>query len=298
MWLWLRQEKFDILCCHLFESNFIIRLINLFAGAKPVFIFEHNIYWQKQWWKILADRLLAKTTAKIFVDSQAILDFTSNQEKIKKDKFAILPYPIELIEKKDYDAKKIKKDFGLPANSFVIGSVARFVRQKGQAYLIKAAAEILSKTKRQDVYFLLVGYGDREVELRQLIDNLNIKSRVIISAAKDIKAVLPIIDIFVVSSLWEGQPIAMLEAMAGGCPVVATKVGGVPEIIIDEQNGLLAEPKDENSLVEKIIRLAENEEIRDSISKEAKLTVENYSLPTYIKKLEKYFIAAYEPRNK
>ncbi|MFA6551620.1 MAG: glycosyltransferase family 4 protein, partial [Patescibacteria group bacterium] len=214
------------------------------------------------------------------------------------DKFAILPYPIELIEKKDYDAKKIKKDFGLPANSFVIGSVARFVRQKGQEYLIKAAAEILRQTKRQDIYFLLVGYGDREAELRQLIDDLNIKSRVIISAAKDIKAVLPIIDIFVVSSLWEGQPIAMLEAMAGGCPVVATKVGGVPEIIIDEQNGLLAEPKDENSLVEKIIRLAENEEIRDSISKEAKLTVGNYSLPVYIKKLEKYFIAAYEPRNK
>src|SRR3989344_4703900 len=67
----LRKENFDIFCCHLFESNFIIRLLNLLAGRKPVFIFEHNVYWQKQWWKILADKLLAKKTSKIFVDSHA-----------------------------------------------------------------------------------------------------------------------------------------------------------------------------------------------------------------------------------
>lgn len=298
VWLFLRREKFDILCCHLFAANFIMRLLNLLIGIKTVFIFEHNIYWQKQRWKILADRWLAGKTAKIFVDSRAILNFTSQQEKISQDKFAILPYPIDLAAPKDYDAGKIKQEFGLPLNSFVVGSVARFVKQKGQVYLIKAAAKILKQIKRPDIYFLLVGYGPLEDELKKLAASLNIGSRVIISPAKDIKAVLPVLDIFVISSLWEGQPIAMLEAMAAGCPVVATKVGGVPEIIVDGKNGLLAEVENEGSLAEKIIRLAENREIGDSISEQAKLSVESYSLPLYIKKLEKYFIEAYKLRNK
>ena len=298
LFIYLRHEKFDILCCHLFESNFIIRLLNLFVGVKTVFIFEHNIYWKKQWWKILADRLLTKKTAKIFVDSQAILNFTSDQEKISKEKFAILPYPIELAEQKQFDPEKIKRDFSLPLNSFVIGSVARFVQQKGQTYLIKAAAKILKRLNRQDIYFLLVGYGHMEQELKKLIDSLNIRQRVIVSPAVDIKEVLPIINIYVISSLWEGQPIAMLEAMAAGCPVVATNVGGVPEILIDGKNGLIVEPKDEVTLAAALIRLIENKNLRDNLGKAAKLTAVNYSMPIYIKKLEEYFIAEYIFKNK
>lgn len=294
----LRKEKFDVFCCHLFESNFIIRLINFFTGNKPVFIFEHNIYFKKQWWKILADRLLAPKTAKIFVDSNAILDFTSKQEKISKDKFAILPYPIELFDQKDFDRVKIKKDLSLPPDSFVIGAVARFVEQKGLTYLIKAAAKVLNDTKRTDIYFLLVGYGKAESELKNLVNELKINSRFIIKGAKDIKEVLPILDIFVVSSLWEGQPIAMLEAMAAGCPVVATKVGGIPEILIEEKNGLLAEPRDESSLALKITKLAENDKLRYNFSKEGKSIAQGFSLPIYIKKLEKYFTDEYDKRNK
>lgn len=294
----LHKEKFDIFCCHLFESNFIIRLTNIFTGNKPVFIFEHNIYWQKQWWKILADKLLALKTAKIFVDSNAILDFTSKQEKISKDKFAILPYPIELSEQKDFDKVKIKKEIGLPAESFVIGAVARFVEQKGLEYFIKAAVKVLEKTKRNDVYFMIVGYGKLESDLTGLIKELKIDSRFLIRKARDIKEILPILDIFVVSSLWEGQPIAMLEAMAAGCPVVATKVGGIPEILIEEKNGLLAEPKDETSLSLKIIKLAENDKLRYNIGEEGKLVAQGFSLPIYIKKLEKYFSEEYDARNK
>lgn len=298
VFLFLRRQRFDIISTHLFEANFIIRFLNLFLGVKTVFIFEHNIYWQKERWKILADRWLAKQTAKIFVDSQAILDFTVQQEKISRPKFAILPYPIELIEKKDYNINKIKQEFGLPPASLVVGSVARFVKQKGQIYLLKAAAKILERIKQPEVYFLLVGYGPMEARLRQLAESLNIKSRVIISPAKDIKEVLPIIDIYVISSLWEGQPIAMLEAMAVGCPVVATKVGGIPEVLIERKNGLLAVAGDENSLAEKIIMLLEDKELRASISQAARLTATGFSLPVYIKKLEDYFISEYEAKIK
>ncbi len=296
--LMLRREKFDILCCNLFEANLIIRLANIFAGARPVFIFEHNTYWKKQWWKILADRWLAKKTAKIFGDSQAVLDFTSKQEKISPDKFAIMPYPIELPEQKDFDRAKIKKDLGLPLDSFVIGAVARFVEQKGLSYFITAAVKVINDCGRPDIYFLLVGYGKLESELIHLVNELKINSRFIIRGAKDINEILPILDIFVISSLWEAQPISMLEAMAAGCPVVATKVGGIQEILTEGKNGLLAKPKDENSLAWKIIALVKNDKLRHDISEAGKLTAGNYSMPIYIKKLEKYFIDEHEASNK
>ena len=291
----LRKEKFDILCCHLFESNFIIRTLNLFTGGKPVFTFEHNVYWQKQWWKILADRFLVKKTAKIFVDSHAILNFTSSQEHIPKSKFEILPYPIELSDHKAFDKEKIKSDLGLPERSFVVSSVARFVEQKGQTYLIKAIPQVLKELNRQDIYFLVVGYGKMEADLRLLIDHLDLNSKVIITPTKDIKEILAISDTFVVSSLWEGQPIAMLEAMEALVPVVATSVGGIPEIIVDGQNGLLALPKDPDSLAKKVIQIINNTSLRESMAKEAKIVVQNYSLAVYIKKLEKFFIDTYEP---
>ncbi len=293
VWSLLRKEKFDIFCCHLFESNFIIRVLNLIVGAKPVFIFEHNVYWQKQWWKILADKILAKKTSKIFVDSNAILNFTSDQENIDKNKFAILPYPIELLGQKQ-DLAKIKEDLGLPADGFVIGTVARFVEQKGLPYFIQAAANILKRIDRKDIYFLLVGYGKMELDLRMLVDELQINSRLLISPARDIKEILPIFDIFVIPSLWEGQPIAMLEAMASGRPVVATNVGGIPEILVDGENGLLAEPKDSDSLASKIMKMLESQELRERLGREAKDVAQNYSMPIYINKLEKYFIDAYE----
>ncbi|MFA5889107.1 MAG: glycosyltransferase [Candidatus Paceibacterota bacterium] len=291
------REKFDMFCCHLFESNFIIRVVNILVGRKPVFIFEHNIYWKKQWWKILADRLLTPKTSKIFVDSNAILNFTSNQEKIDKNKFAILPYPVELTDQKKFDVKKIKEDLGLPANSFIVGSVARFVEQKGLPYYIKAGAKVLNDLKQDNLYFLLIGYGKMETELISLVNELKIESRFIIRGAKDIKEILPILDIFVISSLWEGQPLAMLEAMASGCPVVATKVGGIPEILVEEKNGLLAESKDENSLAKQIIKLVNNDKLRYSLAQEGKLAAQEYGLPIYIKKLEKYFIDEYNNKN-
>jgi glycosyltransferase involved in cell wall biosynthesis len=286
----LRKEKFDILCCHLFESNFIIRLLNILTGRKPVFIFEHNVYFKKQWWKILADKFFAPKTAKIFVDSHAILNFTSDQEKISKNKFAILPYPIELSEQKKFDLAK------MPADSFVIGSVGRFVEQKGQTYLIQAVPKILENIDRTNVYFLLVGYGKMELDLRMIADDLKINSRLLIKPAMDIKEILPITDIFVISSLWEGQPIAMLEAMAANVPVVATSVGGIPEILIDGQDGILAKPKDPDSLADGIIKMIKDEKLRKDVSQNARGKVEDYSLPVYINKLEKYFTEAYESR--
>ena len=297
----LRKENFDILVGNLFEANFIIRLLNLFTGNKIVFIFEHNVYAKKEWWKILADKFFAKRTAKIFGDSQAVLDFTAKQEGIEKSKFAVMHYPIELPEenpeKRQKDILTTKKDLGLPIESFVVGAVARFVEQKGLEYFIKSAKIVLEKTQRQDVYFLLVGYGKLELELRSLVKELGLESRVIIQTARDIKEILPILDIFVISSLWEAQPISMIEAMAYGCAVVATKVGGIQEIITDGQNGLLCEPKNEKALAEQILRLVESDTLRYDIANESKKTAGGYSMPTYIKKLEQYFIESYNVRH-
>lgn len=293
----LKKENFDVLCCHLFQSNLIIRVVNLFTGRKPVFIFEHNIYWKKQWWKIVLDRLLAPTTTQIFVDSNAILNFTSNQEKLDKNKFSILPYPIDLVSVEQFDRLKVKEQFGLPQESFVVGSVSRFVEQKGLPYFIRAAAKILKENKKQNIYFLIIGYGKMEDELKALVKELGIEDRCFVKPTQNVDETLSIMDIFVVSSLWEGQPIAMLEAMAMNRPIVATRAGGIPELITERENGMLCEFKDPDSLAQKITEVMENDTLRETLARAGRATAESFSMPVYIRKLEKFFMDAYESRN-
>lgn len=298
----LKKEQFDILFTNLFEANFIIRLLNLFTGNHIVFIWEHNIYAKKQWWKILADRWLAKKTTKIFSDVQAVFDFTSQQENIPMEKFAMMNYPIELPKKKNTVKKDkiiaLKKELGLPADSFVVGTVSRFVEQKGIEYFIQSAAKILENNNIPNLYFLSVGYGKLEEKLENLVKELHLESRVFIRPARHIAEILPILDIFVVSSLWESKPITMLEAMAYGCPTVVTSAGGTAEIVEEGKNALMCAPKDVDGLASKIITLAKDEKLRSILKEQGKLTAGKYSGPEFIRKLEQYFIEAYDARHK
>lgn len=290
----LKREKFDIICTHLFEANFIIRFVNLFVRCPRVFVFEHNIYWKKAKWKILADRFFSYQTTKIFVDSQAVLDFTSKQEKIAKDKFAVLPYPIELAPLPDSThLDNLKRELNLPADYVIVGSVARFVEQKGLKYFLQAIRFILDHQTLVKAHFLLVGYGNLEEALKDEAKKLKLDSVLTFSPPRDIKTILPIIDIFVLSSLWEGQPIAMLEAMAAKRAVVATNVGGVSEILLNRENGLIVEKEDSKALGKAILELINNKDLRLKLGQNGFDAAVSFGLPTYIKKLERFFLDAY-----
>ena len=111
------------------------------------------------------------------------------------------------------------------------------------------------------IKFLIVGDGPLKAELEKLSNGLNIRQNCIFTGFRqDIPDILSAIDMLVMSSLYEGMPMVILEAMAASKPVIASKVGGIPEMVRDGETGILVPPKDVDALAEKIIVLLKNKD--------------------------------------
>jgi glycosyltransferase involved in cell wall biosynthesis len=141
---------------------------------------------------------------------------------------------------------------GLSATDTVIGSVGRFSSEKGYAYLVQAAPEVLAQ--RQDVKFLLIGDGDQRDVLEQQVAGLGLTGSVIFAGARhDAASLYGVMDLFVLPSLYEGLPTAVLESMAAGVPVVATATAGTRELVEDGHTGWLCRSRDPAGLAEAIL---------------------------------------------
>jgi glycosyltransferase involved in cell wall biosynthesis len=138
-----------------------------------------------------------------------------------------------------------RQKLGLPEDAKVIGTVARLARQKGPADMVTAVAGL----GRPDVHAVWIGDGDLHEVTQRLIDKRGLGDRFLLTGARDdVLDLLPAFDLFALSSLWEGLPCSLIEAMTCGLPVVATTVNSVPEIVLSARTGLLARPGDPGSL--------------------------------------------------
>jgi glycosyltransferase involved in cell wall biosynthesis len=150
--------------------------------------------------------------------------------------------------------------------------VACFKQQKAPQDFIELANLVTDKIK--NVKFILAGDGVLRASLQKLIFRYRLQDKVILAGwHRDIPQVLSALDIFVLTSLWEGFPITVLEAMASGKAVVVTHTGGIAELIKDGENGFLVRPKETEKMVEKIIRLVNNADLRRIMGEEARLSV-------------------------
>ena len=137
-----------------------------------------------------------------------------------------------------------RKIFNLDPTEFVFGNVGRLHEQKGHKFLLQAISRMTNRAR-----LIIIGDGEIRNELTTLADQLGISDRVsFLGARNDIHEFLSAIDVFMMPSLWEGQPIALLEALAIGKPCIASAVDGIPEIIVDGVNGYLVSQKDVESL--------------------------------------------------
>lgn len=191
-------------------------------------------------------------------------------------KIAVIPNGIEVLHT-DSVCGALPFADGQP----LVGTVARLAPQKGIEYFIHSAARLTEIFP--DVRFVVVGAGPQRAELEELCRTLHLTDRVYFSGfRKDVPALLKRFTVFVQPSLSEGQGITVLEAMASGCPVVATAVGGLRELICDGQNGLLVPPQDPAALARAVAVLLQNEQMRLQLACEGKKRVENYSVPEMI----------------
>ncbi len=157
---------------------------------------------------------------------------------------------------------------------------------KGIKYLIESASLLLQS--RNDISFLLVGEGALKEELKILCADLKIEKNVIFAGERsDIPEILSLTDIFVLPSLREGLPLTILEAMACGKPVIATNVGGIPEIVKDGITGILVSPEDSGALYSAMNELLDDRERREKMGRNGKRVCnESFSSKTMVGKIE------------
>jgi glycosyltransferase involved in cell wall biosynthesis len=137
----------------------------------------------------------------------------------------------------------------------VVGMVAVLEERKGHRYLLEAAAEV--KRRGHRIRYLIAGDGPLRRQLEELVRTLNLQDEVrLCGFVADTPAFLSQIDIFILPSLYEGLGVAVLEAMAAGKPVIASAVGGLPELVVDAVTGILVAPKDVAGFAGAIARLA------------------------------------------
>jgi len=185
---------------------------------------------------------------------------------IPEDKVSVIPNGINSNLFYPMDRYKVRKKLNLPLNKKIVLNVANLVPIKGHEYLIRAMKEVVKY--RKDVLLIIVGGGPLEEKIQGDIKNLDLRDHIKLVGPKpydEIPLWMNAADIFVLSSLNEGNPMVMFEALGVGLPFVGTKVGGVPEVITSEDYGLLCNPGDPKDLAEKILIAIEKQWDRDRI---------------------------------
>ncbi len=189
-------------------------------------------------------------------------------------KISVIPNGIDLDTFKLQNKKAARSQLALPEDKTLILSIGGLSPVKGQKYLIESIPEIIQKFK--DVLFILVGDGEVREELENLVASKGISKHVLFAGAQQ-AAQIPIwlnsSDIFVLPSLSEGTPNALLEAMACGLPVIATTVGGIPETIENGQEGFLIPPKSSASLTKSITTLVRDKALRYQLGQNGMKTI-------------------------
>ena len=163
-------------------------------------------------------------------------------------------------KRNQHSLDQIKLELGLKSHNIVITTVAVLREQKGIQYMFKALPEILRHIP--NLTYLVVGDGKYATSLQDLVAELHINNHVIFAGHRtDIPDILALSDLFVLPSLGDALPTVLIEALAAETPVIATQVGGIPEIIEDGSNGLLVPSSDSKSLAEACLKILKDREL-------------------------------------
>ena len=206
----------------------------------------------------VTERTMAKITDRVVTISPAQRhDIVTRFNIAAAARTTIVPLGLDLerLARLDASAAHLRCQLGIPERATVVGFAGRFVAIKDLATLVRAFALVVAQ--RPDAVLLLVGDGPLRAEIEALVAALALQKQVhLVGWIDDLAPVYATIDVFALSSLNEGTPVAVIEAMAAAKAVVATRVGGVADIVEHERTGLLVPPQTPEALADAIVRLA------------------------------------------
>ena len=286
----LKKEKIDVLNTHLFPANTYGRLAGILARTPIIISTEHNVDEWKNFIHKSIDYFLSFFTDKIITVSEAVRNFYIREEKIPFSKYVTIYNGLDL-ERVNFkiDSSKVRQEFGI-GDVPTAGMFCRLIPQKSPEYFLIAAKEVLKEIP--DAKFMLVGSGSLFLSLQEKVKELSLEKNFILTGFRsDVLSIMSAVDVVVFSSLREGFSIALLEAMACEKPVVATSVGGNPEVIVDGETGFMVPPKNPDALAKRIIWIFQNLEKAEEIGKLGRKRLEEkFTIEKTVESLEKLYV--------
>jgi glycosyltransferase involved in cell wall biosynthesis len=286
----LKKEKPDIVHTHSSKAGILGRFAAKLAGVKSIFHTIHGygfnetqklpvkflFVWIEKFCCLFSDKLICVAKE----DIRKGIRYGISRE----DKFMVIRAGIDVNYFKSFNpSKDLKRNFATDPETKIVLTIGPFKPQKNLADFIRAAA-IVSK-KIPNALFVIAGDGEQRDELENLIKELKVKNNVLLLGwRKDIADLLYACDIFAMTSLWEGLPCVIVEAMSCSKPVVANAVDGVKEIVEEGKTGFLIAPYDYETTAQKIIYLIENETLALKMGENAKESIgEEFDLNYVVK---------------
>jgi len=239
---------------------------------------------------ILLEKVTAMITDKLIAVSQANIKRGVAMGIFPLKKAVLIRSGIELEQFTGVRVNKAqkKKELGADLKLPLATMIGCLKPQKAPLDYVEVAHRVLQE---KDAYFILVGDGILREKVEKRVDELGLKKRfTLLGWRRDIAEILAATDIFVLTSLWEGLPRVLPQAMTMGIPIVATKVDGTPEAVVNGVNGFLAEPRDTKGMAEKIIHLLNHPEEARALGKRGRDKVEEFDIWKMVKEQEKLYL--------
>jgi glycosyltransferase involved in cell wall biosynthesis len=285
----LRETQPDLLHTHLYHPNLYGRLAALGLGLRGVVASVHNSYTTLKWHRRILNYLLGWTADRVVAVSSKVWEDVRRYDGIPLSRLCLLPNGIDLAAL-ETGLSRAEAKARLGVQGFCLGAAGRLEEQKGHVHLLEALPQLQKEIP--EIVLLVAGEGRRRAALEGRARELGIEGTVrFLGLRRDMPCIYRALDLFVQPSLWEGLPLALLQAMGAGLPVVATEVGGALEVIEDGVNGRLVPPGQARTLAGAILELYRQPEARARLGQEARQTVlDRYSQEVMLRRLENLYL--------
>jgi len=282
----IRRQDIDVVHSFLFHMN-VLGTLAARLTRRPCIASLRSVHYDfATWYRRWAWRLVGRCASRITAVSQQARDTLCRHTSIAAERVTVIPNGVNTDRFLPGPRRGLLQLVGVPTDAFVVGTVGRLDPVKGHRYLLEAAAEVVKV--HPECHFVLVGHGVPAAvqETAWQAARLGLDGRVhVLGAREDVPELLREMDVFVLPSVSEGMSNALLEAMATGLPVVATKAGGSPEVVERGKSGLLVPRCDSRGLSMAIACLIEDPTLRDRLAEAARERVcVGRGLPLMIKR--------------
>lgn len=290
-----KKENPHIVHTHTSKAGILGRWAAFFAKVKIIIHTPHgHVFWGYfNKWKTAFFIILERLSALI---TDRIITLTEREKKdhlrfriAPEERFTVIHSGVDLTAFSETRINSIimREKLGIPPDAVVVGTVGRLTPIKGQRYLLKAAASISPRIEA--LFFVFLGDGELAGELAKMSSLLGIKNVKFLGWRQDVSEIMSTFDIFVLPSLNEGMGKVLIEAMALGKPVVASDVGGIPDLVTHNHNGLLVPPANAEGLAYSISLLYHDAPKRKEMGNRGKVIAAEYGAELMVRKIEQLY---------